>query len=153
MEYAKAILIKLVFTTVVLWFILGLFYRFSFGQVLFLSIVLTAVSFVLGDLIILPRFENWGAVIADFLLVFAAVWVYGTYFHTMDLSVISAAGISALVIGLCEVFFHRYVDSHILHVDDRTGGVGTMDMDDRLQTEFSEEMDPIDAVEEDDRDQ
>ncbi|MEI3613227.1 YndM family protein [Pseudogracilibacillus sp. SO30301A] len=141
MDYVKALVIKFVMCLAVLWLVLGVFYNVSFGHILTLSIILTPVSFILGDLFILRRFENWGATIADFLMVFAIVWFYGAYFINVTFPVITAAALSALIISVGEIFFHRYVDNHILHVEDDTRDRGRRG-DRNLQTEFGEEIDP-----------
>ena len=144
MDYVKALVIKFVMCLAVLWLVLGVFYNVRFGHILTLSIILTPVTFILGDLFILRRFENWGATIADFLMVFAVVWFYGAYFINVTFPVITAAALSALIISVGEIFFHRYVDSHILHVeDDKRDRDRRANIDDRnLQTEFGEEIDP-----------
>lgn len=144
MDYVKALVIKFVMCLAVLWLVLGVFYNVGFGHILTLSIILTPVTFILGDLFILRRFENWGATIADFLMVFAVVWFYGAYFINVTFPVITAAALSALIISVGEIFFHRYVDNHILHVeDDKRDRDRRANIDDRnLQTEFGEEIDP-----------
>jgi len=138
MDYVKAIIIKFVMSLAVLWVILGLIYNVAFGHVLTLSLIITALGFILGDLIILRWFENWGATIADFLLVFAAVWVYSINFIFENFPVLWAAALSALIISVGEVFFHKYIDRHIIHVDERVDEANRADVG-NLQTEFGEE--------------
>src|SRR5690625_3132658 len=145
MEYVKALLIKFVMTTAVLWVVLGAFYGASFASIFILSLIIAGLSFVLGDLFILPKFENWGATISDFLLVFLAVWLYSANVAIVNYPAITAAAMSAILISIGEVFFHKYVDSHILNVDDRTGGrtQPPRTTEDHLQTEFGDEIDPL----------
>jgi|SRR5690625_5467 len=144
MDYVKAIVIKFVMSLAVLWFILGVFYNINFGHIFALSLIITPVSFILGDLFILPRFENWGATIADFILTFAVIWLYSVNVINAIFPVLTATALSALVISVAEIFFHQYVDRHILHVDDRTvDRTSQMNIDNRdLQTEFGEEITP-----------
>lgn len=145
MNYVKALLIKLFICTAVIWFILGLFYSVSFGHVLMLSIIISVASFVLGDLFILPRIDNWAAVIADFVFVVGAVWFYSAYVILVNFSPLSAAGMIALIIAFGELFFHRYVDKHIVHVDKRVADneddyIGLEHSE--LRTEFARDIDP-----------
>jgi|SRR5699024_3200429 len=144
MDYVKALLIKFVMCLAVLWIVLGVFYNITFGHVLTLSLIITGVSFVLGDLYLLPRFENWGATIADFFLALAIIWLYSITFIDAIFPAVTAAALSALILSVGEIFFHRYVDSQILHVqDDTVNRDDQMTVDDRnLQTEFGEEIDP-----------
>ena len=143
MDYVKALIIKFVMCLAVLWIVLGVFYNINFGHVLTLSLIITAASFVIGDLFILPRFENWGATIADFFMALAIVWLYSVNFVNDIFPVLTAAALSALILAVGEIFFHRYVDSHILHVQDETvNRENQMTIDQRnLQTEFGEEID------------
>lgn len=144
MEYFKALIIKFIMCLAVLWLVLGVFYDMAFGHVLTLSLILTAVAFLLGDLFILSRFENWGATISDFILAFAAIWFYSVYIANATFPVVTAAAISALILSIGEFFFHKYVDNHILHIQyDTKDSDDQMKMDDRnLQTEFGEEIEP-----------
>src|SRR5699024_9326733 len=143
----KAIILKYVMITVILWLVLGAFYGAAIGQVLLLSAIITGVSFILGDLFILSKFENWGAVLADFFIVLLAVWLYSSTFIMGSIPSLNAAAFSAIFISIGEVFFHKYVDKHILNIDDRTGGRGPEDVGSQLQTEFSKEMDTPDPPE------
>src|SRR5690625_1136183 len=144
LDYVKALIIKYVMCLAVLWLVLGVFYNVAFGHIFALSLILTPVTFILGDLFILPRIENWGATIADFLMVFAVVWFYSAYFINETFPALTAAALSALIISVGEIFFHRYVDNRILHVqDDTIDRDRQMNIGNRnLQTEFGEEIDP-----------
>src|SRR5690625_1718765 len=119
MNYVKALLIKLFMCTAVIWFILGLFYSVRFGHVLLLSLIISVADFVLGDLFILPRIVDVAVVIADFVFGVEAGWFYSAYVILVSFSALSAAGMIALIIAFGELFFRRYVDKHIVHVDKR----------------------------------
>ncbi|PJN85301.1 DUF2512 family protein, partial [Bacillus velezensis] len=54
MEHIKALAIKGIMTIIILYLILGLGFRFTFGDVLLMTIVLGAVSYFTGDLYVLP---------------------------------------------------------------------------------------------------
>lgn len=145
LEYVKALIIKFIMSTAVIWLVLGLNYGVPFGHIIMLSLIITLVAFVLGDLMILPRFENWGATLADFLLVFAAVSLYSTNFTNENFPLLNVAATIAILISIGEIFFHKYVDRHILYSDDTVGHRRdnyTIE-DSRLNTEFSKEVDPL----------
>lgn len=150
MEYVKAILIKFISTAAVLWIVLNVFYGAGFISVILLSAAVTLLGFFLGDLFMLPRFENWITAVIDFVLVYALVWAYCAFFTAVNIPTHTAAGIAALVIALFELAFHKYVDSHILHEDNRTGGRTKYQLspEERYQTEAGEQIDPIDQKDE-----
>ncbi|MBO1915294.1 DUF2512 family protein, partial [Microvirga sp. 3-52] len=55
MDSIRAIIIKFIMITAVIWIVFGL-YGFSFGDIIVSSVLLTGVSYIVGDRIILPRF-------------------------------------------------------------------------------------------------
>lgn len=138
MDHIKALLIKFIMCTAILWIVLGGFYGVSLFNILTVSVLLTGVSYVIGDLFVLSRFENWGATIADFGLTFFGIWVLGSFLFAPNIPLVTASFISALFISIGEVFFHRYMAIHVL---ERPDTVGRKDSLGHLQTEFSEEMD------------
>lgn len=71
----KALLIKFAMTFVILWLVLASFRIVSFSSVITTSIVLTVVSFLIGDLLILPRLGNAVATMADLALTWFGIWV------------------------------------------------------------------------------
>jgi hypothetical protein len=64
---------------------------------------------MLGDRIILPRLGNRNALIADFFLVYASVWVFGSVLLNSYLQIAWGSVIAAGIITLSEVFVHRYL--------------------------------------------
>lgn len=137
MEHVKALIIKFIMCTAVLWVVLGLFFGVTFSAILTIAVILTVVSYLLGDLFILPRFENWGATLADFGLAFLGVWFLGYY---LNIPLFTAALFSGVIIAIGEYFFHKYVAKHVL---DHNLIVTEEEKDiihDKLQTEFSSEL-------------
>ncbi len=144
MRHLKALLIKFVMSLAVVWIVLGGFYNIDFGHVLTLSIVLTIVSYILGDLFLLARFENWGATISDFILAFAVIWLYSVNFIAEDFPLLTAAGLTSLLLAVGEWFFHKYMDNRILRADfESYMEEERVKLDNRnLQAEFGEEIEP-----------
>lgn len=143
MKHVKALLIKFIMITGILLIILRGFYQFNFWSIIVTSLLLTGVSYLLGDLIILPLFENWGATIADFVLVFMGVWVLGSlYPGTIPFPTV--AGISSLFIAGGEYFFHQYMAHHVLRK--RLSGTGLSVESHRFQSELSSELSESDDL-------
>lgn len=145
MDHVKALIIKFIMCTAVLWVVLGLFYGVGFGAILTLSVLLTVISYIVGDLFLLPRFENWGATLADLGITFVGIWFLGPFLFEENLLIGSAAIISAIIIAVGEFFFHKYMARDVL--DDRDYFVTDEEKDvenAKLQTEFSEEISDTD---------
>ena len=140
MEHVKALLIKFVMITAVLWIVLGGFYDVGFADILMISVLLTGVSYLAGDLFLLPRLENWSATFADLGLAFAGVWFLGNFLFEQNIQLGNAAIISALIIAVGEYFFHKYMANEVL-----TEEVIRSDEEKALirqyQAEYSEELD------------
>ncbi|MBB6450787.1 uncharacterized membrane protein YvlD (DUF360 family) [Geomicrobium halophilum] len=134
MNYTWPLIIKFIMMTVVLWIVLGLFGA-SFVNILLISILLTLVSYMLGDLFILPNYGNLWATVADFGLAFIGVWALGSFFDQIGFW---AAFISAIVIAIGEAFFHWFMNQQVLEDEEPIRN----DMSERnLQTEFGSDMD------------
>ncbi|PRS06330.1 hypothetical protein C6W22_16100 [Bacillus atrophaeus] len=113
MVHVKALAIKGIMTIIVLYLVLGLGFNFTFGDTLLMTIVLGVVSYLLGDLYILPKWNNMIATVADFGLAFLVVWLMGMPL-SMGLSpgmLALAALFAAIVMAIGEYFFHFYMMS------------------------------------------
>ncbi|MCY8859398.1 DUF2512 family protein [Bacillus atrophaeus] len=113
MVHVKALAIKGIMTIIVLYLVLGLGFNFTFGDTLLMTIVLGLVSYLLGDLYVLPKWNNMIATVADFGLAFLVVWLMGMPL-SMGLSpgmLALAALFAAIVMAIGEYFFHFYMMS------------------------------------------
>lgn len=140
MEHVKAILIKLIMCTAVLAIVLGGLYDVSFTNILLIGALLTGVSYVVGDLFVLPWFENWSASLVDLGLAFISVYFLGSYLFTDVGSLGNAAIISAALIALGEFLFHKYMASHVLDGHAIPSDKKGLIIQQRPQTEHSEEL-------------
>ncbi|QCR31246.1 YndM family protein [Lysinibacillus sp. SGAir0095] len=141
MQYTKAFFIKLAMTIIVLWIILGLFYRVSFGNILLIGTLLSIVSFV-GDVFILPKIGNFIASVSDLFLAFFVIWGLGTWVYGENTSMFAAAFVSALFIGLGEMFYHRYFKEHVIEtIQEPEKNQGYTYTPRIAQTEFSQDFD------------
>ncbi len=150
MKHVKALAIKFVSCLVLLSLVLGGLYGISFGDIFTISLVLGVASYVIGDLIILPRTNNTVATIADFGMALLVIYVLCDNLTPLENlfvpSLIAAAGTA-----LFEYFFHKYVYNTVLSSNDRERQrplQGNL----QYQTETSEELTPVrpDVREDDD---
>jgi uncharacterized BrkB/YihY/UPF0761 family membrane protein len=128
MEHAKALVIKFVMLAAVLGIILTGFFGVSFTDSLLISVVLTILAYIAGDLLIFRTTgdrsdqvrRNLIATISDAVLAFLVIWFMGNSLVASDNDIITASLISAIVIAAGEWFFHKYLDSHVFREKQRT---------------------------------
>src|SRR4051812_44118203 len=94
----------------------------EFEDTLLISVVLTIVAYIIGDLFIFRKAgndrerhadhnkRNTIATISDAVLAFFVIWLMGKDLFTDDGDVLMAALLSALIIAAGEWFFHKYLD-------------------------------------------
>ncbi|RKQ29678.1 DUF2512 family protein [Oceanobacillus halophilus] len=138
MRYLFALIVKFVMLTAILWIVLGIFYGINLGDIFTISILLSVVSFV-GDVFLLPRIGNVLAVIGDFALSFLVIWGLGNSLFAFEIPVVTAAFISALFVGVGEIFYHRYMKNQVF-----AGLEKDFMQTHHMQTEYSEEFSPED---------
>lgn len=141
MDYVKALVIKLVMITAVLWIVLSGFFGVSLGDILITSVLLTGVSF-LGDMYLLPILGNASAALGDFGLSFAGVWVLGIFLFEGNFSLGTASLISAAIIAVGEYIFHNYMENQDLKDETKVMDSMGVSPGENLQTEFSSDVDP-----------
>ncbi|PQD94440.1 hypothetical protein CYL18_14605 [Pradoshia eiseniae] len=124
MEHLKALLIKFVMLTAVLWIVLTVAFGVSLLNTLLVSAVLTAAAYVLGDLLIFRKSgkdqehqkRNLIATFSDMVLAFAVIWLMGEALFSNDTNILSASLISAILIAGGEWYFHKYIDKNVFYV-------------------------------------
>ena len=123
MNHVKALVIKFLMIAVVLGIILTGVYDMSFTNTLAISLVLTLLAYAVGDLGI---FQNAGdrsdhnkrniiATLSDVLLAGIVIYFMGQSFGLNNDNILTAAIVSAVVIGLGEWFFHKYLDRQVFN--------------------------------------
>jgi len=110
---------------VILGIVLTGIYDGEFGDTLLISIILTIVAYILGDLLVFRKTgddhernadhvkRNTIATISDAILTFLVVWLMGRELFTNDGDVLQAAFLSAIIIAAGEWFFHKYLDNQV----------------------------------------
>ena len=124
MEHLKAVLIKFVMLTAVLWIVLTVAFDVRFLNTLLVSAVLTAAAYVLGDLLIFRKSgdnqehqkRNLIATFSDMVMAFAVIWLMGEALFSNDTNILSASLISAILIAGGEWYFHKYIDKNVFYV-------------------------------------
>lgn len=113
MKHISALLIKFIMIAVVLTIILGIMTDLPFGNIPILSVSVTVITYVIGDLLILSVANNTVTTIADIGIAFLAIYLYNILINA-DLISGWVALVAAAVIGVGEWFFHKYVADRIL---------------------------------------
>lgn len=139
MQHMKAIGIKGVFTTIILLSFLGIFQGITISQIITISIIITGITYLIGDFIILPTFNNLIASIVDFGLAFLSVWLLTEFFTGQTTSLVILSVAIAYIFTFCEALFHIYMQEKVLP---KKGGVLIPFPNMRYQTETSEEIQP-----------
>ncbi|RBP96325.1 uncharacterized protein DUF2512 [Cytobacillus firmus] len=109
MNKTLIVVLKFVSSMIAFAIALDLFFDATFADIVSFSLLVTVMSYMLGDRIILPRLGNRNALIADFFLVYASVWVFGSVLLNSYLQIAWGSVIAAGIITLSEVFVHRYL--------------------------------------------
>ncbi|MBE3570556.1 MAG: YndM family protein [Bacillales bacterium] len=109
MKYATILLIK--FITCVIAFAVGLdlFFDATYLDIFSFSLLITVMSYLIGDRIILPHFGNTSASIVDFLLTYTSVWIFGSILLDNYMQIAWGSIISAVLITIAEVFIHQFI--------------------------------------------
>ncbi|UFT98271.1 YndM family protein [Radiobacillus kanasensis] len=143
MKHVKALGIKFLVISVVLYSVLGILNQASLGDIFLISVLVTGVAYVLGDLLILKNFGNLMASLADFALSFFAVWLLTAGLIQEEFS-ISISLFAAFLIACSEAVFHVYMQRKVLDVDEDAGFSNAYL--ERLSTEFAEENPDSDVI-------
>jgi hypothetical protein len=135
MNHIKAFLIKFISSFILLYLILGVMFNMSLTDVFLVSLVLGAVSYILGDLIILPKTNNMVATMSDIGLAFFVIWLMSEAL-TVDVNTFGRSLIAAIGVGIFEYFFHRYLSKNVINQQGQRNQINTL----QYQTEASEEL-------------
>ncbi|GAA0463791.1 YndM family protein [Alkalibacillus silvisoli] len=140
MNHFKLILTKAIASLILLYVILGFGYEVTFANVLLITLVLGAISYIVGDLFILLRTNNTIATISDFFLSFIVIYAMLSFIMPGG-AVFQASLIAAIGVTVFELFFHLFVQRD--HEDEEQGAVTERRKQNyQLQTEVSDELRP-----------
>jgi hypothetical protein len=139
----RLILIKLISSLIIFTIAFDLFFESGVTEIGSFSILVTIVSYFIGDKIILPRVGNRAATVIDFFTVYAIVWIFGNVLLHSYEQIAWGSIIAASLIGLSEVFVHLFIqgrDNHIKVTENEKHIPRTPKL--AFGTEFAEETDP-----------
>ena len=105
MKHVIAFASKTALTLALLYIVLDLMYQVTFLNVLFITVILSLITYFAGDCMILPRTSNFTAVAADFGISFIVLWIFLMNIGGFNVSPAAASVISALCISVFEAFF------------------------------------------------
>ncbi|MGI8385036.1 YndM family protein [Robertmurraya sp. P23] len=139
----RIILLKFVACIIIFTIAFDLFFEAGISEVLSFSILVTIVSYFIGDKIILPRVGNRAAVVIDFFTVYAIVWIFGNVLLHSYEQIAWGSIIAATFIGISEVFVHLFLIGR-LEPSTPTERKRPLRTSQKLAfgTEFAEESDP-----------
>ena len=104
------LLLKMVFTFLVLFLLIPVFGKSTWTQTMVTGLILTIISYVAGDLWILPKFGNFTAALADLGLAALIVWSMMKALPHFTLTT-GGVWVIALVLAAGEWLFHRYLEN------------------------------------------
>jgi hypothetical protein len=107
MNNIMALIIKFVTSMIAYAVGLDLFFNATWTDIVLFSVLLTVVSYLAGDRILLPLIGNMNALISDFLLSYMLVWIFGSVLLDNYLQIAWGSIISAVMITIGEYFVHR----------------------------------------------
>lgn len=117
MRHIYAIGIKFILVGTVISSIFSVFFNASLANILMMSIVVALVSYVIGDLVILPQLGNVIASIIDFAVYFLAVWTLSGLMIGIEQGITLATLAATYFLTLAEPLFHAYIIERVLRLE------------------------------------
>lgn len=112
MKHVTALFVKFVMVALVLEIVLNMLTDLTFTNILYISLAVTVLAYIIGDLLILPASNNTVATVADAVLALFTVYMFNFLWNTREISFFDAL-IAAAVLGVGEWFFHKYVANKV----------------------------------------
>lgn len=137
MDHVKILGIKFIAISITVLSLFGIFNEAGFGNLILISLLTTIISYLLGDMLILRKFGNMAASVADFGLAFASYWVLGSLLIAGSGPIIVTSLIAAFFTACVEPFIHGYILNQFSDFRKKEEHPSM----NQLQTEFAEEMD------------
>lgn len=137
MTHLKVLGIKFIVMTITVLSLFSIFNYAVIGNMILIGLITTVVTYLLGDMIILRRFGNVAASIADFGLAFLSYWLLARYFIGASEAVMVTALAAAFFTACVEPFIHEYIATRLFSEEVSQ----PRQVMNQLQTEFAEEVD------------
>jgi len=143
LKHIKALGIKWVILIVAIFPVYGIITYASLLNILLITTVLLGVTYLIGDLFILRRFGIIVTSIADLVLSFSILYVFGNIINGIPTQTFIPALTATGFIVAFETFFHVYMENQVLqlgpHVYDKSRQTLVPK---KLRVEASEELFP-----------
>src|SRR5690625_803764 len=145
-DHIKALGIKFIYISIIIFSLFGIFYNVSVGKMFLMSVLVSGISYVLGDLMLYPRVGNLIASILDFGLAFLSIVTLGGLLISTTMPTTLASLAAAFFIMCIEPLFHAYMTERVFNptkdfVKDPNDLLNIIQVHPQLQTEFAEETD------------
>ncbi|MTI79561.1 MAG: DUF2512 family protein [Firmicutes bacterium] len=108
MNTISALLVKFVMTFLATWVVFGIILDNPLSYVTLVALLATAVNYILGDLVVLPKFGNLVAASGDGIMGALTAYIVAIISPVFNTSFTTLA-LFAVSIGVFEFFFHKYL--------------------------------------------
>lgn len=139
----QIVLMKLITSVIIFTIAFDLFFEAGASEIWSFSILVTIVSYFIGDKIILPKVGNQAAAVIDFFTVYAIVWIFGNILLHSYEQIAWGSIMAATLIGVSEVAVHLFILgrlSKMTPTETKQALRSTQKL--AFGTEFAEESDP-----------
>ncbi|WP_194841335.1 DUF2512 family protein [Salinibacillus xinjiangensis] len=148
MRHIMAFGIKYLVITIAVLSVFSAFTNPTIIGMLGISALIVALGYFMGDLLILRKFGNLMATLADFGLAFLVLFFYGIALNIPTGQVGTAALFAAFFIAIAEGLFHFFMENRVFrdptYTDEDRYHVHQVSSS-KLQTETSDEVFPYDV--------
>nr|WP_246625058.1 YndM family protein [Fictibacillus nanhaiensis] len=105
----KVIALKLIISLIAFWIGLDLFFDATISDILSFGVTTTLITYFVADRILLSRIGKRNTLIAEFIIAYLIVWIFGSILLNGYLQIAWGSVISAGIITATEVFVHEYL--------------------------------------------
>lgn len=108
MNHLIRLLVKFILTAIILEIVLNITTAVGFGNILLISLTVTILGYILGDVLILRVSNNIIATICDLVLVTLTIYLF-SFLPVFTSISFGDALIAGIVTAASEWFFHRFM--------------------------------------------
>ncbi|ROR27483.1 uncharacterized protein DUF2512 [Mobilisporobacter senegalensis] len=108
MKHGISLILKYMMVVIIIGVILKLTSNITVTDILYISFPVTILAYIIGDLIILSRYDNTTATIVDIGLALLIIYLFNYILEDRMIPFYSALTAS-VALGVGECFFHKYV--------------------------------------------
>jgi|SRR5690625_1672083 len=122
--HLKALGIKFIIVATIIMSLFGIFYQLTFTNLLMLSLLITGLSYGVGDLIVYPRLGNLWATVIDGLFYFGTILLLSFVMIGISFPITITVLAATYFLTIAEPLFHTYMKERVYRIEDddlRTG--------------------------------